>query len=89
MIFTFLLGIAAGALTPVAEPHVHRMIESLALARIEVEKSEIDLVTLVLLLLLAALLSGGDNSFALLLGALLGLFGKRILDAIQGDGGRA
>jgi hypothetical protein len=43
----------------------------------------------VLLLLLAALLSGGDNSFALLLGALLGLFGKRILDAIQGHGGRA
>jgi hypothetical protein len=65
------------------------MIESLALARIEVEKSEIDLVTLVLLLLLAALLSGGDDSFALLLGALLGIFGKRILDAIQGDGGRA
>ncbi len=84
MIFTFLLGLAAGALTPVAEPHVHRAIESVALTKIQVERSEMDLVTLVLLLLLASVLSGGGSSFALLAGALVGVFGKRILAAIQG-----
>jgi uncharacterized membrane protein YczE len=84
MIFTFLLGLAAGALTPMAEPHVHRAIESVALTKIQVERSEMDLVTLVLLLLLASVLSGGGSSFALLAGALIGVFGKRILAAIQG-----
>jgi hypothetical protein len=84
MIFTFLLGLAAGALTPMAEPHVHRAIESVALTKIQVEHSEMDLVTLVLLLLLASVLSGGGSSFALLAGALIGVFGKRILAAVQG-----
>jgi uncharacterized membrane protein YczE len=84
MIFTFLLGLAAGALTPMAEPHVHRAIESVALTKIQVERSEMDLVTLVLLLLLASVLSGGGSSFALLAGALIGVFGKRILAAVQG-----
>ena len=38
---------------------------------------------------IAAVLSGGGSSFALLLGALLGVFGKRIVAAIQGRGGDA
>ncbi|MGP1358614.1 hypothetical protein [Roseicyclus sp.] len=89
MIFTFILGLAAGALTPAAEPHVKRAMESVALSKVPVEKTEMDLLTLVLLLLLAAVLSGGGSSFALLLGALLGVFGKRIVAAIQGRGGDA
>lgn len=86
MVFTFLLGLAAGALTPFFEPQVHRAIESLALKRIEVAPGEMDMLTLVLLLLAAAILSGGGSSFALLLGALVGIFGKRLLAIIQGNG---
>ncbi len=89
MTFTFLLGMAAGALTPLVEPNVRKAMEGLALARIEVRQTEMDLLTLILLLLLASLLTGGGSSFALLLGALLGTFAKRILDAIQGNGGGA
>jgi hypothetical protein len=72
MIFTFLLGLAAGALTPFAEPFVRQAMENVALSKtdIPVDRSEMDLLTLVLLLLAAALLTGGGSSFALLLGAL-------------------
>ena len=84
MIFTFLLGFAAGALTPFAEPAVRQALENVALSKIPVEKSEMDLLTLVLLLLAAAVLTGGGSSLALLVGALLGVFGKRILAALQG-----
>ena len=87
MIFAFLLGLAAGALTPFAEPFVRQAMEKVALAQLRVERSEMDLLTLVLLLLAAALLSGGGSSFALLLGALIGIFGKRILAVIQGRTG--
>jgi hypothetical protein len=87
MIFTFLLGLAAGALTPVAEPVVKQAMENVTLSKIPIERTEMDLLTLVLLLLAAALLSGGGSSFALLLGALVGVFGKRILAAIQGRTG--
>jgi len=83
MIWTFFLGFAAGALTPFAEPMVRQALESVALSKIPVEQGEMDLLTLVLLLLAAAVLSGGGSAFALLLGALLGVFGKRILAAIQ------
>ncbi|MCU4654745.1 hypothetical protein N8I71_18050 [Roseibacterium sp. SDUM158016] len=84
MIFSFLLGVAAGALTPFAEPFVRQALENVALSKIPVAKTEMDLLTLVLLLLAAAILSGGGSAFALLIGALAGIFGKRILAAIQG-----
>jgi hypothetical protein len=58
-----------------------------ALSKIPSNRTEMDLLTLVLLLLAAAILSGGGSSFALLLGALIGVFGKRILAAIQGRRG--
>jgi hypothetical protein len=89
MILTFLLGALAGFAVPFAEPHVKRALEQVALNEIEVETTEIDLLTLVLLLLGAALLTGGGNSLALLVGALVGVFGKRIVAAIQGKGGNA
>lgn len=89
MIFTFLLGALAGFAVPFAEPHVRRIVEQIALAELPVEDSEFDLLTLVLLLLLASLITGIGNSAALLLGALVGVFGKRIVAAIQGKGGDA
>ena len=89
MIITFILGALAGYAVPHVEPHVKRAVEQVALKEIEVAASEMDLVTLVLLLLAAALLTGGGNSLALLVGALVGLFGTRIVAALQGRGGDA
>ena len=89
MLITFLLGIAAGYVTPMAEPHVRRALEGVVLAKIDIARSEFDMLTLVLLLLAAALVTGGGSSLALLAGALLGLVGKRILARIQGKEGGA
>lgn len=86
MIFTFLLGLAAGALTPVVEPFVKQALEGVALSKVQIERSEMDLLTLVILLIVAALLTGGGSSIALLVGALVGIFGKRIITAIKGQG---
>lgn len=89
MILAFILGALAGLAVPYLEPHVKAALDRIALKEIEVAPGEIDLVTLALLLLVAALLSGGDDAIALMLGALVGVFGKRILAAIQGRGGKA
>ncbi|GAB5446625.1 hypothetical protein [Gymnodinialimonas sp.] len=84
MIFTFILGALAGFATPYLEPHVRRAMEQVALAKIPISESEFDLLTLVLLLLAAAVVTGGGSSLALLAGALLGVFGKRLLALAQG-----
>jgi hypothetical protein len=84
MIFTFILGALAGFATPYVEPFVRNALEKVALAKIPISETEFDLLTLVLLLLAAALVTGGGSSLALLAGALLGVFGKRIIAAIQG-----
>lgn len=89
MILTFLLGVAAGFATPFVEPFVRDAIAKIALDEVPISDREFDLLTLVLLLLLAALLTGGGSSLALLVGALVGVFGKRIVAAIQGKGGDA
>lgn len=84
MIFTFALGALAGFATPYAEPHVRRAMEQVALAKIPISETEFDLLTLVLLLLVAAVVTGGGSSIALVAGALLGVFGKRLLALIKG-----
>lgn len=84
MIVTFILGALAGFATPYVEPHVKRAMEQVALAKIPISETEFDLLTLVLLLLAAAVVTGGGSSLALLAGALLGVFGKRILAVAQG-----
>ncbi len=93
MILTFLLGLAAGALVPIAEPRVRAMVEGMAGRKIEIKDSEFDLLTLLILMLIAAVLStllthfGG--AISLIIGAGLGVFGKRILAASKGErGGR-
>lgn len=87
MIFTFILGAVAGFATPYAEPHVRRAMEQVALAKIPISETEFDLLTLVLLLLVAAVLTGGGSSLALIGGALLGVFGKRLVALAQGGRG--
>lgn len=84
MLFTFVLGALAGFAVPYVEPYVKNAMEQVALAKIPISETEFDLLTLVLLLLVAALLTGGGSSLALLAGALLGVFGKRIISLVQG-----
>ncbi len=84
MLFTFILGALAGFAVPYVEPFVKNAMERVALAKIPISETEFDLLTLVLLLLLGAHVTGGGSSLALLAGALLGVFGKRIVAAIQG-----
>lgn len=84
MLFTFILGAGAGFAVPYVEPFVKNAMEQVALAKIPISETEFDLLTLVLLLLIASVLTGGGSSLALLGGALLGVFGKRIIAAIQG-----
>lgn len=80
----FILGALAGFATPYVEPHVRQAMEQVALAKIPISETEFDLLTLVLLLLVAAIVTGGGSSLALLAGALLGVFGKRLVALAQG-----
>lgn len=86
MFFTFILGGLAGFATPYLEPHIRRAVEQLVPKDFPVHAAEIDLVTLILLLLVVVVLTGGSSPFALLLGALVGVFGKRIVALVQGEG---
>jgi hypothetical protein len=79
MIWSFILGAVAGLVTPMAEPYVRRALEQVALSKIPVSETEMDVVTLVVLLIVAALLSFGAPALALLLGALVGVVGKHLL----------
>ena len=93
MIFTFLMGVAAGALIRVAEPHVRGFMENVAMKKLDIEPTEYDIVTLLVLMLagvfLSAIFVGHVGAFPLILGAAIGVFGKRILAAIRGDGDTA
>lgn len=84
MFITFILGALAGFATPYVEPHVRNAMEQVALAKIPISETEFDLLTLVLLLLAASLVTGGGSSIALIVGALLGVFGKRLVALAQG-----
>jgi hypothetical protein len=86
MIWSFLLGAVAGFVTPMVEPYVRRAMEGVALAKIPISDTEFDVLTLVILLIVAALLSFGAPTLALLLGALVGVVGKHF---ITGGGKRA
>jgi len=85
MFLSFLLGLLAGFAEPHAEPHVKKVVEDAFDLSLPVEKSEFDMLTLLLLLavagLLAALLSTA-MLLPLLIGAFLGLFGKRLFAAV-------
>lgn len=84
MLLSFLLGLLAGYAEPHAEPYVKKAVEDVFDLSIPVEKSEFDMLTLLLLLaaaaLIAALLATAVLG-SLLIGAFLGLFGKRLYAA--------
>lgn len=87
MFFTFLLGAAAGFATPYVEPIVRQTVEQVARDRMTIGEHQFDTLTLVLLLLLAALVTGAGGSVALLVGALVGVLAKPVIAAIQGSSG--
>lgn len=85
MIMSFLLGLLAGYLTPIADPQVKRSVEDVFDIAIPVERSEYDMLTLLIALALAALLQalwGQVLALPLIAGAFLGLFGKRFYEAL-------
>jgi len=88
MLITLILGACAGYFAPMVEPQVRKAMENVTLAKIEVAEGEFDMLTLLLMLLAAAvlalLLGLNGGAIALLVGAILGVFGKRILAAFQG-----
>ena len=51
----------------------------IALKELPISDSEFDVLTLTILLLLAAVVTFGNSSIALLLGALVGVFGKHFI----------
>ncbi|WP_306046359.1 hypothetical protein [Nioella sp. MMSF_3534] len=84
MLLSFLLGLLAGYAEPYAEPHVKKAVEDVFDLSIPVEKSEFDMLTLLLLLAVAALIAAllaTAMLWPLLIGAFLGLFGKRLYAA--------
>lgn len=86
MLATLILGIAAGAGTPYAEPHVKGMLESMLLSDAPITAMELRMFTFAILLVGAAILAwffGNGSAFALSVGALLGVFGPRIIDRVQ------
>lgn len=85
MFLSFCFGLLAGLLEPHAEAYVKKAVEDVFDLALPVERSEYDMLTLLLLLAaagtLAALLSSA-MVLPLLLGAFLGLFGKRLYAAL-------
>jgi hypothetical protein len=87
MVLTFMLGALAGLAVPHVEGHVKQALDRLAPAEIEVAAAEVDMLTLLLLLLAAAVLTGGEHAAALILGALAGIFGQRVVAATRNGRG--
>jgi hypothetical protein len=84
--FTFVIAFIAGLATPFAEPHIKTALESLTLDDLKIEPGEFRTFAFAVMMVAAALLSalgGGGSAIALAVGGLLGLFGKRLFDAIR------
>lgn len=86
MFLSFLLGLVAGYCEPLAKPHVQKAIEDVFDLRFPVERSEYDMLALLILLAVAAILTAilsTVSTLPLLAGGFLGLFGKRLWAALN------
>ena len=86
MLATLILGIAAGAAAPYAEPHVKKLLEGVLLADAPMDAMEIRVLSFAVCLIGAAILAlifGNGSGLALSVGAALGVFGPRLIDRIQ------
>jgi hypothetical protein len=87
----FVLALIAGLATPFAEPHIKTALEKLMLDDLKVEPSEFRTLAYAVMMLGAALVAAlGDSGsgIGIALGGLVGLFGKRIFDAVMNRGSR-
>lgn len=86
MLADLILGIAAGAGAPYAEPKIKSALESVLLSDAPLSALELRMVSLAICLVGAAILGfafGESEAFPLTVGALVGVFGPRIIDRIQ------
>jgi hypothetical protein len=86
MLADFILGIAAGAGAPYAEPRIRQALHGLLLSEAPMSAMELRMVSFAICLVGAALLAhifGEGEALALALGSVAGIFGPRILDRIQ------
>jgi hypothetical protein len=86
MLADLILGIAAGAGAPYAEPRIKAALENMLLSDAPLTGSELKLVSLALCLVGAAILAyvfGDGGALTLTVGAVIGVFGPRIIDRIQ------
>ncbi len=84
--FTFVVAAIAGLATPLAEPYIKTALESLMLDELKIVENEFRAFSFAIMLVLAAILAalgGGGSALGLALGGLVGLFGKRIFDALR------
>ena len=95
MLLSFILSIAAGYAVRPAEPMVRDAIKNITLMDLAISDGQYDMLTLLLLLLalvvLCTIFSIPTPAFIVIVGALIGVFGKQVLDAIRNDrdaGGR-
>jgi hypothetical protein len=83
MLLTFLLGIGCGLAVPrVAQP-LRTAIEKISLIKLKLERAEMDVVFVLVLMIGASLICGlldmPSSAFLLALGTLIGLYGQRII----------
>ena len=86
MLATVILGIAAGAGAPYAEPHVKQTLEGMLMSDTTLSAMELRMLSFAVCLVLASMLAwifGNGSGFALAVGALLGVFGPRLIDRLQ------
>lgn len=86
MLADLILGIAAGAGAPYAEPRIRKALEGVLLADAPLTAMELRLAAFALCLTGAAALAhvfGEGEALALALGGLIGVFAPRILDRLQ------
>ncbi len=84
--FTFLIAAIAGLATPYVEPQIKTVLESLTLDDLKLQDNEFRAFAFAIMMLAAAILAGlggGGSAIGLSAGGLVGLFGKRLFDAIQ------
>ena len=86
MILSFLFGLLAGYFEHAAAPHVKKAVADVFDLSLPVDRSEYDMLTLLVLLaaggIVAAVLAQA-MVLPLLLGAFLGLFGKRLWQGVN------
>lgn len=83
MLLTFLLGIGCGLAVPRAEQPLRTAIEKISLIKLNLEPAEMDVVSVLVLMIGASLICGlldiSSSAFLLALGTLIGLYGQRII----------